>query len=297
MKSVKRIVDTGFWSDEKVMNFSPEDKYFWLFLLTNEYTTQLGIYHLPLKKAAIDLGYSVESIKILLDRFENEYDLIKYSAETSEVAIKNYLLYSIVKGGKPVLDCLIKEQKQVKDKKLLGFICKHLENREINNNTVLDYINQLNISNEFNYINDNDNDNERIVDESSTNRGFIFTGDKIDYQIIVDIYHNACPSLPKVSKITDARKKLINARLKDYTEEELEKAFKLAEESDFLTGRNGKWGGANFDWIMNTNNIVKILEGNYKNKSENKPSGFTSGEMLKSASYDWDEINRELGIK
>ena len=168
MKSVKRIVDTGFWSDEKVMNFSPEDKYFWLFLLTNEYTTQLGIYYLPLKKAAFDLGYSVETVETLLDRFENDYELIKFSKETNEVAIKNYLLYSVVKGGKPVLDCLIKEQSLVKDKSLLCFIGDHLTNKPINNNTVEEYINNLINSNE--YINDNDNDNERIVNESSTNR-------------------------------------------------------------------------------------------------------------------------------
>lgn len=121
--------------------------------------------------------------------------------------------------------------------------------------------------------------------------------DKVDYQKVIDMYHNSCPSFPKVSKVTDARKKVIRARLKDYSEEELEKAFKMAEESDFLTGRNGKWGGANFDWIMNTNNIVKILEGNYKNKTENKPNGFNSGELLQSTSYNWDEINAELGIK
>jgi len=165
MKRIKRVVDTGFWSDDKVMDFSPEDKYFWLFLLTNEYTTQLGIYYLPIKKAAFDLGYSVETVRVLLDRFENEYDLIKFSKTTDEVAIKNYLMYSIVKGGKPVLDCLIKEQKSVIDKSLLEFIYSNLSNKKIDNSTVKEYLQSLNI-----YINDNDNDNERIVNESSTNR-------------------------------------------------------------------------------------------------------------------------------
>jgi hypothetical protein len=165
MKSIKRVVDTGFWSDDKVMDFSPEDKYFWLFLLTNEYTTQLGIYYLPIKKAAFDLGYSVETVRTLLDRFETKYELIMFSKTTDEVAIKNYLMYSIVKGGKPVLDCLLKEQKNVKDKSLLEFIYNNLSNKKIDNSTVKEYIQSLNI-----YINDNDNDNERIVNESSTNR-------------------------------------------------------------------------------------------------------------------------------
>ena len=284
MKSIKRIVDTGFWSDEKVLNFSPEDKYFWLFLLTNEYTTQLGIYYLPIKKAAFDLGYSIDTVETLLDRFENKYDLIRFSKDTSEVAIKNYLLYSIVKGGKPVYDCLIKEQEKVKDKRLLNYLCDHLKNKDITNNTVSDYINNLSM-----YINDNDNDNERIVDESSTNRGRIVP----DYEKILNLYNECCPSLPKVTKITDARKKLINARLKDYTEEDLEKAFKEAEASDFLTGRNGKWGGASFDWVMNTNNIVKILEGNYKNKPE-KRNGFDANKGIMSSGYDFDALEAEV---
>lgn len=116
----------------------------------------------------------------------------------------------------------------------------------------------------------------------------------IDYQEIINLYHENCPSLPKVTKITDARKKLINARLKDYTIGELVNAFVIAEGSDFLTGRNGKWGGANFDWIMNTNNIVKILEGNYRNKTEPKKNEFKN---FQQSNYNWDEINAELGIK
>lgn len=169
MKKVKRIVDTGFWCDDKVLDFSPEDKYFMLFLLTNEYTSQLGIYHLPIKKASADLGYSQDSVRVLLDRFENKYNIIKYSVETSEVAIKNYLLYSIVSGGKPVLDCLLKEMDAVKDRNLLKSVCDNLSRKPIKNETVQrflsllrDYIKDIN--------NDNDNDNERYVDESWTNR-------------------------------------------------------------------------------------------------------------------------------
>ena len=42
---IKRVVDVDFWNDEKVMDlFTPEDKLFFLYLLTNPHTTQLGIY-------------------------------------------------------------------------------------------------------------------------------------------------------------------------------------------------------------------------------------------------------------
>ena len=127
--AVKRVVDTDFWNDSKVSDlFSAEDKYFMLYLLTNPHTTQLGIYELPISKAANELGYSKDSVKVLLDRFETKYELIKYNEITSEIAIKNFLRHSIVKGGKPVMDCLLKEEKKVKDKSLLGYIFNNLNN-------------------------------------------------------------------------------------------------------------------------------------------------------------------------
>ena len=96
---VKRAVDTEFWKDSKVDEFTPEDKYFMLYLLTNPSTTQLGIYELSIKQAAYHLGYSKEAVRVLIDRFQKAYGVIFYSEETSEIAIKNFLRHSIVKGG------------------------------------------------------------------------------------------------------------------------------------------------------------------------------------------------------
>lgn len=86
------------------------------------------------------------------------------------------------------------------------------------------------------------------------------------YSHVIELYHEHCPSLPKIVKLTDARKKTIRTRLKTYTECDLVTAFDKAEASDFLRKGSGTWNGASFDWIMNPRNIVKILEGNYDNK-------------------------------
>lgn len=160
MKSVSRVVSTSFWEDDKVVNdFSPEDKYFFLYLLTNPHTSQLGIYKLVPKTAAFELGYSVDAVKVLLDRFENKYGIIRYSKKTSEVAIKNYLRHSVLKGGKPVMDCLLQEEKQVEDKSLLQYVCSSISTKDNLNKTVEEYISHIDINN-------NDNDNERYVNES-----------------------------------------------------------------------------------------------------------------------------------
>lgn len=86
---------------------------------------------------------------------------------------------------------------------------------------------------------------------------------------VVERYNRICVSLPKVTAITDKRKKLINARLKQYSMVEIEEVFLLAEASDFLKGAKGNWK-ANFDWLMNESNFVKVLEGNYNNSITQK---------------------------
>lgn len=126
--SLKRIVNSSFWTDSKVIDFSPEDKYFMLYLLTNPHCTLLGIYELNVKQCAFELGYSVDSVNVLFDRFENTYDIIRKSG--NEIAIKNFLRHSVVAGGKPVKDCLEKEIKAVKDKRLLGYVIKNIIDKD-----------------------------------------------------------------------------------------------------------------------------------------------------------------------
>lgn len=124
---VKRIIDTSFWEDALVVDkYTPEDKYFMLYLLTNPKTTAIGIYSLVPKIAAFDLGYSVDTINFLLERFEHSYKKIKYNDENREVAVKNSLKYTISKGGKPVEDMIDRELKAVKDNELLAYTYQNM---------------------------------------------------------------------------------------------------------------------------------------------------------------------------
>ena len=165
---IKRIVDTSFWTDGKVDEFSPEDKYFMLYLLTCPFTKQLGIYEISVKQVAFQLGYSVDAVKVLLDRFENKYGIIIYSEATNEVAIKNYLKHSIIKGGAPVRDCLIREMKQVKNKTLIAEVFAHIKSYGSLNATVKNLIAEYEEKNgKLLYSNKKDNDNE--IDNDNDN--------------------------------------------------------------------------------------------------------------------------------
>ena len=176
---IKRIVDTDFWTDDKVMvEFSPEDRLFMLYLMTNPHTTQLGVYKILPKQMAFELGYSSDTINVLLDRFETKYNIVRYSKATSEIAVRNYLKYSIVKGGKPVLDLLTREANRVKDKSLLAYIKESASLSE--NSTVKEFCELFN-------ENDNDNDNDNDNEDSSTNRQRIVHDSSIPGQTYEEI--------------------------------------------------------------------------------------------------------------
>ena len=101
--------------------------------------------------------------------------------------------------------------------------------------------------------------------------------DRTDYQAVLDAFHESCPSLPKVLKLSDSRKKAIKARLNDFGLEEIKRAFALTEQSDFLKGSNGWQAG--FDWLMKPANLTKVLEGNYENKHKaGKPGSMFGGD-------------------
>ena len=212
MAAVKRIVSTAFWTDSKVDDFTPEDKYFMLYLLTNPFTTQLGIYELSVKQAAFQMGYSAEAVLALIERFQNKYGMILYSQKTGEVAILNYLRHSIVKGGKPVEDCIRKEIRNIKDKSLIAKAFRHIKDEDDLNETVKKIIALYFEENE----DDNDNDNERFVDESSANRS-----EKVSEvtRIAIDYLNKRAGTAYKAS--SRKTKELVSARMNEgFTEED-----------------------------------------------------------------------------
>ena len=101
--------------------------------------------------------------------------------------------------------------------------------------------------------------------------------EQTNYKAVVDSYNSLCKSFPKVTKLSERRRKAIKARLKEYTLAELEKAFALAEESEFLKGANNRNWMASFDWIISDSNLPKVLEGKYANRAS--PAGGKSKSM------------------
>lgn len=91
-------------------------------------------------------------------------------------------------------------------------------------------------------------------------------------QQLADRYNAICTNLPRVVRLTDKRRRAVRLiHDKGYTPEQLDEAFRRAQASSFCAGQNDRHWKADFDWLLNENNLVKVLEGKYDNPAATKP--------------------------
>lgn len=122
-KAPFRKLKVSFWDDEQISeDLTPEDRYFYLYLMTNPFTSQLGIYTITRKQIANHLGYGVDIAENLIKRFEDYHKLIKYNRDTKEIALRKWSKHNWNSGGIPVWDLIKKEIDSVKDRSLLELL-------------------------------------------------------------------------------------------------------------------------------------------------------------------------------
>ncbi len=91
----QRMIDCDLWTNPQIVNdFTAEDKYFWLYLLTNPHNNICGICKVSNKTIANEMGYSEDCIKNLLNRFITTHKLIDYDKENYEILIINWYKFN-----------------------------------------------------------------------------------------------------------------------------------------------------------------------------------------------------------
>lgn len=128
--AIYRNISTTFWTDTKIADdFTPEDKYFMLYCLTNQYTNLCGCYEISIRQMSKDTGYEVETIEKLLKRFTDIHKIISYNKENKELLVKNWHKYNWTKSEK--LDKpLLKEIQNIKTLEYQQFIGNLYNNRD-----------------------------------------------------------------------------------------------------------------------------------------------------------------------
>ncbi|WP_332933497.1 DnaD domain protein [Clostridioides difficile] len=115
-----RILQANFWDDGFVLDLTPEEKYFYNYLLTNGRASQCGCYELPFKIMEMQTGYNRETVEKLIKRFI-EYGKIKYDSTTKEILIINWSKHNFSKSPK-VRTCILKEVESIKNKEFQQYM-------------------------------------------------------------------------------------------------------------------------------------------------------------------------------
>ena len=97
-------------------------------------------------------------------------------------------------------------------------------------------------------------------------------------------FNTICSSLPPEGELTEGLSQALAYAERLIAPKRLEEVFRMAAESDFLSGRSGVWRGCSLTWILKPDNLRKILSGKYRNRG--KPKRQTLVEQ-----FDLDEID------
>lgn len=133
---------------------------------------------------------------------------------------------------------------------------------------------------------DREEDREEEIDREEDREDIEITADEppapashpVHYESIRNLYNTLCPSFPKCTALSDARKKAIKARMSaGYSLDDFKTLFTKAENSGFLKGKNDRNWRASFDWLLKDSNMAKVLDGNYDDARGAKPNGGNSG--------------------
>ena len=122
--AIYRTVSISFWSDSKVTDdFTPEDRYFYLYLFTNPHTSLSGCYEISIKQMALELGYSQDTCNRLIERFISIHNVIRHSKETKEILLLNWHKYNWTESPK-FKKALVREIEKVKNPIFKGYLTR-----------------------------------------------------------------------------------------------------------------------------------------------------------------------------
>lgn len=94
MASYSQVYMT-FWTDSKIDDdFSPQEKYMYLYLLTNPHINICGCYSVSNNQMIRETGLDKDTVMGLLERLQNTHDVIRYSQDNKEVLLLNWYRYN-----------------------------------------------------------------------------------------------------------------------------------------------------------------------------------------------------------
>lgn len=125
-----RNVSMNFWTDPKVVDdFTPEDRYIYLYSMTNPHTNLCGCYEISMTQIAREMGYNKDTVERLLKRLDATHNVIRYNEPTKEILVLNWYRYNWT-GSDKINKPLLAEIRKVKCDRFRQYLADRYNERE-----------------------------------------------------------------------------------------------------------------------------------------------------------------------
>ena len=252
----RKLLDWEYFNDELMLRG-------WLYLLLKAnhedkvwrgLEIKRGQYVTSLSKMARDLGISVQQTRRILNTLKSTYEIA--SCATNKFTIISICKYDIYQGDK-------KKRQQA-----------------------LQQASQQALQQQLNKINNKKNtpSNEGASDSPSDPPSKEVN---IDFGGLLSFWNKTMETsnavIPKLKSMTERRKGLVRARVREHDKRAVFEVITKAAASDFLNGKNQRGWVASFDWIMLPTNFQKVLEDNYDNRNNHYQNNGTNNNRQSAA--------------
>lgn len=273
--AIYRPIQISFCQDGFVLRLSSDEKFFYIYLMTNSKTRQCGIYELPLQIIVTETKFNEKKVKDLIKKFV-AFGKIKYDFENEEVYLLNWVKYNQIANGN-VGKCVIGELQTTKNIEFaLEFLKKlpKINNSKDRNLEIEGACKGLLQKNKP--IGSKQSSTETPTEEETETKPP--TQPQSDLESVQEIWNSFAKQhkLSQIKDLTTDRK----AKLRKRLENPLFKLYDILEvikTNDFLKGGGSTGWKVSFDFIIeNELNYLKILEGNYNGNGQHQKNGFTN---------------------
>ena len=279
-------VSPCFWTGEtgrKVRTLGVEAQLIALYLITSPHASMIGLYYLPVTYISHATGIPLEGALEGLQSL-SEASFCYYDEKTEFVYIPEMARYQIGEELKANDNRIIGINRELRNLSnnpfLLDFYAKyrdifHLDCTEKiegalkglaspseakNKNKRIKRQNLLSKLPGFDEIPDPVSDESKI-------ESVVVALDRCPFQKIIAAYHEHCPGLPKIVKLTESLKTDIRNRYANGLPslEAWQGYFKSVADSDFLSGRVNEFR-ADLHWLVKAGNFSKVINGKFVNR-------------------------------
>lgn len=303
-----RKIDPRIWNDAKFSSLSHEAQRMFFFVLTHPAMTSLGAFRISQSGMAEELGLAGKGFAEPFGELFRK-GLINYDERAFLLFVPNFLKYNqpenpnVVKGWKSAIDllpeCDLKINVLAKAKACTAnndALSKAFDNAfgsvtERVTETLSEGLPKPLSKGMPNQEQEQEQDKEEVKEKPQCRKADAIRPSPLVEKIVAVYEETTKGRLSQIQAMTDKRKRAVKKFVDFYRKQvnavdeaaflsAVREYFRRAVRSSFLTGQNDRGWKADFDFLMNENKALALLEGKYDDKK-------TETNQFRTPVHDW----------